>query len=272
MAQRLVRAKRKIRDAGDPVPRPARPRPARPHRAGARRAVPRLQRGVLRDGRRRRSSGATCATRRSGSRSSWRSSCLTRRSRSRAARAAAAAGLAARGARGPRTGRAVAARGTGPVALGPRAGSRRDCACSAGRGLAAAAGAVPAPGGDRGGARASSERGRRDGLVAIRGVALRAARGRSCWLARRRAQPGGLRSRWRTGRRRGSALVDQIEGLDRYHLLHATRADFLRRLGPRPGGGGSGVPARARARGEPDREALPRAAAARSRLTRTMSA
>jgi RNA polymerase sigma-70 factor (ECF subfamily) len=29
----------------------------------------------------------------------------------------------------------------------------------------------------------------------------------------------------------GLALVDRIEGLDRYHLLHATRADFLRRLG-----------------------------------------
>jgi RNA polymerase sigma-70 factor (ECF subfamily) len=28
----------------------------------------------------------------------------------------------------------------------------------------------------------------------------------------------------------GLALVDRIEGLDRYHLLHATRADFLRRL------------------------------------------
>ena len=29
----------------------------------------------------------------------------------------------------------------------------------------------------------------------------------------------------------GLALVDRIEGLDRYHLLHAVRADFLRRLG-----------------------------------------
>jgi RNA polymerase sigma-70 factor (ECF subfamily) len=28
----------------------------------------------------------------------------------------------------------------------------------------------------------------------------------------------------------GLALVDQIEGLERYHLLHAARADFLRRL------------------------------------------
>jgi len=27
------------------------------------------------------------------------------------------------------------------------------------------------------------------------------------------------------------SLVDEIEGLDRYHLRHAARADFLRRLG-----------------------------------------
>jgi RNA polymerase sigma-70 factor (ECF subfamily) len=29
----------------------------------------------------------------------------------------------------------------------------------------------------------------------------------------------------------GLALIDRIEGLDRYHLLHAARADLLRRLG-----------------------------------------
>jgi RNA polymerase sigma-70 factor (ECF subfamily) len=29
----------------------------------------------------------------------------------------------------------------------------------------------------------------------------------------------------------GLALVDQIDGLERYHLLYAVRADFLRRLG-----------------------------------------
>ena len=40
------------------------------------------------------------------------------------------------------------------------------------------------------------------------------------------------RSRWRTGRRRGSRSADeQAEALDGYHLLHATRADLLRRLG-----------------------------------------
>ena len=29
----------------------------------------------------------------------------------------------------------------------------------------------------------------------------------------------------------GLALIDRIEGLDRYHLLHAARADLLCRLG-----------------------------------------
>jgi RNA polymerase sigma-70 factor (ECF subfamily) len=29
----------------------------------------------------------------------------------------------------------------------------------------------------------------------------------------------------------GLALIDRIDGLDRYHLLHAARADLLRRLG-----------------------------------------
>ncbi len=28
----------------------------------------------------------------------------------------------------------------------------------------------------------------------------------------------------------GLALVDEIEGLENYHLMHAARADFLRRL------------------------------------------
>jgi predicted RNA polymerase sigma factor len=30
---------------------------------------------------------------------------------------------------------------------------------------------------------------------------------------------------------RALALIDAIDGLERYHLMHATRADFLRRLG-----------------------------------------
>jgi RNA polymerase sigma-70 factor (ECF subfamily) len=33
------------------------------------------------------------------------------------------------------------------------------------------------------------------------------------------------------GPERGLELIDAIEGLDRYHLLHAARGDLLRRLG-----------------------------------------
>jgi predicted RNA polymerase sigma factor len=34
-----------------------------------------------------------------------------------------------------------------------------------------------------------------------------------------------------TGPQQGLALIDRIDGLDRYHLLHAARADLLRRVG-----------------------------------------
>jgi predicted RNA polymerase sigma factor len=33
------------------------------------------------------------------------------------------------------------------------------------------------------------------------------------------------------GPERGLALIERVEGLERYHLLHATRGDLLRRLG-----------------------------------------
>ena len=33
------------------------------------------------------------------------------------------------------------------------------------------------------------------------------------------------------GPERGLALIDTIDGLDAYHLLHSARADLLRRLG-----------------------------------------
>ena len=58
------------------------------------------------------------------------------------------------------------------------------------------------------------------------------------------------------GPERGLALMDAIEGLDAYHLLHAARADLLRRLGPGRGRAG-GLRARAGARGQPGRAGVP---------------
>ena len=90
----------------------------------------------------------------------------------------------------------------------------------------------------------------------------RAARARS-W---RSTAPS--RSRWPTARRAGLALIDDARGgaLDDYHLLHAARADLLRRDGP-PRRGGGRLPARARAGGERSRSA--RFLAARLRGVRT---
>ena len=65
LAQRLVRAKRKIRDAGHPVPRAAGRAAARAAGRRAAGAVPRLQRGLRGVVRATRWSGASCAPRRS---------------------------------------------------------------------------------------------------------------------------------------------------------------------------------------------------------------
>jgi RNA polymerase sigma-70 factor, ECF subfamily len=41
------------------------------------------------------------------------------------------------------------------------------------------------------------------------------------------------------GLRRGLALIEALSGLDNYHLFHAARADLLRRLGSRPAAAGA---------------------------------
>ena len=64
MAQRLVRAKRKIKAGRHPVPRAARPPAARPARRRARGRLPDLQRGLRR-------AAATSPPRRSGSAARW---------------------------------------------------------------------------------------------------------------------------------------------------------------------------------------------------------
>jgi RNA polymerase sigma-70 factor (ECF subfamily) len=68
-----------------------------------------------------------------------------------------------------------------------------------------------------------------------------------------------------TGPAEGLELIDRIEGLDDYHLLHAARADLLRRLDRRDEAAGR-LQARARARAESRRARLPRTAPGRGRL------
>ena len=127
---------------------------------------------------------------------------------------------------GRRARRPRAARGPGPHALGPR---RID------EGLrvldravrAPAPGPLPAPGRDR---RRSTPRPTRPRTrTGPRSPRSTPARGAGA-VAGRRAQP---RRRGGDGRgpEAGLALIDRIEGLDGYHLLHATRADLLARLG-----------------------------------------
>ena len=105
--------------------------------------------------------------------------------------------------------------------LGRRPDRGRAADARAG-GVAPASRRVPAPGGDRGGAR-------RGAAVGRDRRALRAAGPRSSphpsstW---NRAVAIALAGRVEEG----LALMDALEGLEGYHLLHAARADLLRRL------------------------------------------
>ena len=262
MAQRLVRAKRKIRDARDPVPRPARPPPARPPRAGARGPLPRLQRGLLRDGR-RRARPPRALRRGDPAREAARGPDARRAGGARPARADAPPRLAARGPRRRATASSSCSR-TRTARAGTASGSTRALRVLDRALRARPAGAVPAAGGDR---RASTRTRRAPDDTDWPQIAALYAR-----LAELAPSPVVELNRavavaMARGRRRGSTLVDRIEGLERLPPPPRGARRLLRRLGRREEAADAYRRALELAT-NPIERALPRAAAARSRLTR----
>ena len=244
MAKRLVRAKRKS-PTPDRLPRAVGGRAAAPPAVGPRVCLPDLQRGLRGDGREalvRRE----LAPRRSGSAAAGRAD-------ARPARAAWAAGADAAA---PRRGATRASTPT-PWCCSPTRTVRCGTPARSRRAARSAAAAGPTATGCRRRSRSSTvapvtrwER------IAVHYTALRGDRAEPG----DRAQP---RRRDRDGRgpEHGLALIDTIEGLDAYHLLHSARADLLRRLAaPRT----PAPPTSARRAGRnPVERAFPRAAATR---------
>ena len=196
MAQRLVRAKRKIRRRRHPVPRPARRAAARAAALGARRALPRLQRGLLGHG-----------GRRGGARRALRGGDPAREAAGRAdagrgrgprpARADAAPRRAPRGADGTGRRRSCCSR-TRTARAGAGLGSRRGHACSSARSRVAA----PARTRCR---RRSPPLHVEDETDWAQIAALYDELAALRPLAGGRAQPRGRASRWRRGRSAGSS-------------------------------------------------------------------